>query len=204
MKRFSLAVAGVPAAVLVAAMFVLGGCSSVSKVINKGGDTTCAEFNSHDDEKQRSEVSKMLKDKNGKEVGEANLTQVKLGVLIRLSVKGIEPGEHAFHVHAVGKCEPPFTSAGGHFNPASHKHGLEAPQGAHAGDMPNLFVPQSGDLKTEVLNTMITLAKGQPNSVFDADGSALVIHAKADDYKSQPAGDAGERLACGAVRIFPQ
>jgi Cu-Zn family superoxide dismutase len=141
----------------------------------------------------------VLKDKNGKEVGEANLTQVKLGVLIRLSVKGIEPGEHAFHVHAVGKCEPPFTSAGGHFNPASHKHGLEAPQGAHAGDMPNLFVPQSGDLKTEVLNTMITLAKGQPNSVFDADGSALVIHAKADDNKTDPAGDAGDRIACGVV-----
>jgi len=141
----------------------------------------------------------VLKDKSGKEVGEANLTQVKLGVLIRLSVKGVEPGEHAFHVHAVGKCEPPFTSAGGHFNPASHKHGLEAAEGAHAGDMPNLHIPQSGELKTEVLNTMVTLVKGQPNSLFDADGSALVIHAKADDNKTDPAGDAGDRIACGVV-----
>jgi len=141
----------------------------------------------------------VLKDKSGKEVGEANLTQTKNGVLIRLSVKGIEPGEHAFHVHAVGKCEAPFTSAGGHFNPASHKHGLESAEGAHAGDMPNLHVPQNGDLKVEVFNAMITLAKGQPNSVFDADGSALVIHAKADDNKTDPAGDAGDRIACGVV-----
>lgn len=141
----------------------------------------------------------VLKDKSGKEVGEANLTQTKNGVLIRLSVKGIEPGEHAFHVHAVGKCEPPFTSAGGHFNPAGHKHGLESPEGAHAGDMPNLHVPQDGTLTVEVFNTMITLAKGQPNSVFDADGSALVIHAKADDNKTDPAGDAGDRIACGVV-----
>lgn len=141
----------------------------------------------------------VLKDKSGKEVGEANLTQTRNGVLIRLSVKGVEPGEHAFHVHAVGKCEAPFTSAGGHFNPANHKHGLEAAEGAHAGDMPNLHVPQDGTLTVEVFNTMITLAKGQPNSVFDADGSALVIHAKADDNKTDPAGDAGDRIACGVV-----
>jgi len=141
----------------------------------------------------------VLKDKNGKDVGEANLTQTKNGVLLRLSVKGIEPGEHAFHVHAVGKCEPPFTSAGGHFNPASHKHGLESPDGAHAGDMPNLHVPQSGDLTVEVLNTMITLAKGAPNSVFHSGGTALVVHAKADDNKSDPAGNAGDRIACGVV-----
>jgi Cu-Zn family superoxide dismutase len=149
---------------------------------------------------QTASVAKaVLKDKSGKDVGEANLTQTRNGVLLRLSVKGIEPGEHAFHVHAVGKCEPPFTSAGGHFNPASHKHGLEAPDGAHAGDMPNLYVPQSGDLTVEVLNTMITLAKGQPNSVFHSGGTALVVHAKADDNKSDPAGNAGDRIACGVV-----
>lgn len=149
---------------------------------------------------QTASVAKaVLKDKSGKEVGEANLIQTRNGVLLRLSVKGIEPGEHAFHVHAVGKCEPPFTSAGGHFNPASHKHGLEAADGAHAGDMPNLHVPQSGDLTVEVLNTMITLASGQPNSVFGPGGTALVIHAKADDNKSDPAGNAGDRIACGVI-----
>jgi Cu-Zn family superoxide dismutase len=141
----------------------------------------------------------ILKDKSGKDVGEANLIPSKGGVLIRMTLKGVEPGQHAFHIHAVGKCEAPFTSAGPHFNPAGHKHGLEAPEGAHAGDMPNLHVPQSGDLTIEVLNAAVTLAKGQPNSLFDADGSALVIHAKPDDNKTDPAGDAGDRIVCGVV-----
>lgn len=141
-----------------------------------------------------------LKDTNGKEVGSANLTQTPQGVLINLSVKGLPPGEHAFHVHAVGKCEPPFTSAGGHFNPGNKKHGMLAPEGQHAGDMPNLHIPQSGDLTAEVLNTAITLEKGKPNSVFGADGSAIVIHAGGDDYKTDPAGEAGGRIACGVIQ----
>jgi Cu-Zn family superoxide dismutase len=120
-------------------------------------------------------------------------------VLVKLSLKGAAPGDHAFHVHAVGKCEPPFTSAGGHFNPGAKKHGIEAAEGAHAGDMPNLHVPASGDLAIEVVNPMISLVKGQPNSVFDADGSALVIHAAADDYKTDPTGNAGDRIACGVI-----
>ncbi len=140
-----------------------------------------------------------LKDRSGKAIGDVDLTQTPGGVLLRVSVKGLAPGEHAFHIHAVGKCEAPFDSAGGHFNPGSHKHGIVAGPG-HAGDMPNLHVPQSGDLMVEVLNTAITLEKGKPNSVFDADGSALVIHAKADDYRSDPAGNAGDRIACGVVQ----
>jgi Cu-Zn family superoxide dismutase len=145
-------------------------------------------------------ASAPLKDAQGKEVGSANLTQTPHGVLINVSVKGLPPGEHAFHVHAVGKCEPPFTSAGGHFNPGAKKHGLLAAEGYHAGDMPNLHVPQSGDLSVEVLNTAITLDKGKPNSVFDADGSAIVIHAAGDDYKGDPAGNAGSRIACGVIK----
>ncbi len=145
-------------------------------------------------------ASAPLKDAQGKEVGSANLTQTPRGVLINLSVKGLPPGEHAFHVHAVGKCEPPFTSAGGHFNPDHKKHGLMAAEGAHAGDMPNLHIPQSGDLTVEVLNAAVTLNKGQPNSLFDNDGSALVIHAGTDDYKTDPTGDAGGRIACGVVQ----
>ncbi len=142
-----------------------------------------------------------LKDGQGKEVGSVNLTQTPRGVLINLSVKDLQPGEHAFHVHAVGKCEgPAFTSAGGHFNPDSHKHGLLAADGAHAGDMPNLHVPQSGDLTVEVINAAITLEKGKPNSLFDADGSAVVIHAGSDDYKTDPTGEAGGRIACGVVK----
>jgi Cu-Zn family superoxide dismutase len=140
-----------------------------------------------------------LKDASGKDVGSATLTQTPGGVLIAVSVKGLPAGEHAFHVHAVGKCEPPFTTAGGHFNPASKKHGLMASDGHHAGDMPNLHVPASGELMVEVMNADITLDKGKPTSVFDADGSALVIHANKDDYKSDPTGEAGGRIACGVV-----
>ncbi|RDV01390.1 superoxide dismutase family protein [Undibacter mobilis] len=145
-------------------------------------------------------ASAPLKDAQGKEIGAANLMQTPRGVLINLSVKGLPPGEHAFHVHAVGKCEPPFTSAGGHFNPDQKKHGLMSADGAHAGDMPNLHIPQSGDLAVEVLNAAVTLEKGKPNSLLDADGSALVIHADTDDYKTDPTGDAGGRIACGVVQ----
>jgi Cu-Zn family superoxide dismutase len=140
-----------------------------------------------------------LKDAKGAAVGTADLTQTQGGVLIKLSVTGLPAGEHAFHVHAVGKCEPPFTSAGAHFNPAQAHHGMMSGQG-HAGDMPNLHIPAGGALTVEVLNDKITLEKGKPNSVFDADGSALVIHAVADDYKTDPAGNAGDRIACGVIQ----
>lgn len=141
-----------------------------------------------------------LKDANGKDVGTVTLTQAPDGVLLKLSATGLPAGEHAFHVHAAGKCEPPFTSAGGHFNPGSRKHGLLAAEGHHAGDMPNLFVPASGSLTVEVMNDAITLEKGKPNSVFDADGSAVIIHAGKDDYKTDPTGDAGGRVACGVIQ----
>jgi superoxide dismutase, Cu-Zn family len=139
-----------------------------------------------------------LKDKSGKAVGDVDLMQGPGGVLLRLSLKGIPTGEHAFHIHAVGKCEAPFESAGGHFNPTNKKHGMMADHG-HAGDMPNLHVPQGGELKVEVVNTAITLEKGKPNSVFDNDGSSIVIHAGPDDYKTDPDGKAGDRIACGVI-----
>jgi Cu-Zn family superoxide dismutase len=140
-----------------------------------------------------------LKDASGKAVGDVDLMQTPAGVLIKLQIKGLPPGEHAFHVHAVGKCEPPFESAGPHFNPGNHKHGILSGE-AHAGDMPNLHVPQSGELSVEVVNAAISLEKGKPNSLFDNDGASLVIHAKADDYKTDPAGNAGDRIACGVIQ----
>ena len=141
-----------------------------------------------------------LQTADGKDAGSVTLTQTPSGVLLSLTVKGLPAGEHAFHVHAVGKCEPPFTSAGGHFNPGNKKHGMMAPDGAHAGDMPNLHIPASGELSVEVLNSAVTLEKDKPNSVFDADGSAVVIHAGKDDYKTDPTGDAGGRIACGVIK----
>ena len=140
-----------------------------------------------------------LKDAQGKTLGEATLRESGAGVLVKLDLQGVPPGPHAFHIHTVGKCDPPdFMTAGGHFNPTTMKHGLMASGGPHAGDMPNLFVPADGKLSVEVLDTNVTLAAG-PKSVFDADGSALMLHATADDYTSDPAGNAGARIACGVV-----
>lgn len=142
----------------------------------------------------------VLKNAEGKDVGSADLTQTPHGVLIKLNITGLQPGERAFHVHGVGKCEPPFTSAGGHFNPDGKKHGIMAMGGHHAGDMPNLHIPSSGILQVEVLNISITLEKGKPNSLFGPEGTALIIHAGKDDYKSDPTGEAGGRVACGVIQ----
>ena len=148
---------------------------------------------------QAQTASAALKSADGKDVGSVAMTQTPGGVLLNVSVKGLPAGEHAFHVHAVGKCEPPFTTAGGHFNPATKKHGMMAADGHHAGDMPNLHVPANGELAIEILNADITLEKGKPNSVFKDGGTAVVVHAGKDDYKSDPAGNAGDRIACGVI-----
>jgi Cu-Zn family superoxide dismutase len=144
------------------------------------------------------QASAVLKDAQGNEVGKATLTTTPSGVLISLDLTAIPPGEHAFHIHAVGKCEPPdFKSAGGHFNPDSTKHGLMNPEGPHAGDMPNLHVPEGGKLQIEVLNPTVTLTA--ESALLDEDGSAVVIHTGADDYQTDPAGNAGDRIACGVI-----
>ena len=137
---------------------------------------------------------------DGKSVGSVSLDQTPNGVLLTAMLKNLPAGTHAFHVHAVGKCEAPFKSAKGHYNPGGKKHGILSEGGIHAGDMPNVHVPSNGVLTVEVLNPNITLAKGKPNSVFDTDGSAIVMHMKGDDYKSQPSGAAGSRIACGVIK----
>jgi superoxide dismutase, Cu-Zn family len=139
-----------------------------------------------------------LKDQKGKVVGTVLLIDTPHGLLLRGALAGLPPGIHAIHFHEIGKCESPFMSSGGHFNPGKKSHGVLDAAGLHAGDLPNLVIPRNGKLDFELFAMDLTLADG-PNTVLDADGTALVIHAKADDYKSQPAGDAGDRIACGAI-----
>jgi Cu-Zn family superoxide dismutase len=135
----------------------------------------------------------MIQTADGQPAGSATATETPDGLTIALDVTGIAPGEHGVHVHTTGSCEPPkFESAGGHWNPTEKHHGLDNPQGHHAGDMPNLTVAADG---TGKLN--YTLAGATLAGLLDADGSAFVIHAKSDDQKSDPSGNSGDRIACG-------
>jgi Cu-Zn family superoxide dismutase len=130
-------------------------------------------------------------------VGAANFTDTYSGVLIVGNVTGLGLGAHGIHVHAVGKCDAPFTTAGPHFNPASKRHGFQNPQGPHLGDLPNIDTPAAGQLRFEFLLPGVSL-KGT-NALLDADGASIVIHAGRDDYKTDPAGDSGSRIACGVL-----
>lgn len=139
----------------------------------------------------------MIRDASGKSVGSVNLIDTYAGVLMTGSVNDLGLGKHGIHIHTVGKCEPPFTSAGGHFNPMSHQHGFRNASGPHLGDLPNLDTPAAGALKFEVLVPGVTL-KGD-NALLDSDGASIVIHASADDYTTDPAGNSGGRIACGVI-----
>jgi Cu-Zn family superoxide dismutase len=135
---------------------------------------------------------------DGAAIGTVTLTQMAKGVHVVADASGLPPGEHAFHIHAVGLCEPPFTSAGGHFNPTDAEHGWNNPNGHHAGDLPNVHIQEDGILAIEYFTDAVTMGEGD-TSLFDADGSSIVMHQRPDDYHTDPAGDAGARIACAVV-----
>ena len=142
-------------------------------------------------------ASAIVRDLAGARVGMVNFTDTYSGVLVVGNVTGVGLGAHGFHVHAVGKCEPPFTTAGAHFNPVGKRHGFQSPDGPHLGDLPNLDTPAAGQLRFELLLPGVSL-KGT-NALLDADGAAIVIHGGRDDYKTDPSGDSGSRIACGIL-----
>ena len=138
----------------------------------------------------------------GRPIGSVTITDVGKGVELMLDLTSIPEGRHAIHFHETGTCDgPDFTSAGGHYNPSGVNHGFQAEgRKPHAGDMRNFDAPQSGVVKTTIDNERVTLsARDGLAPLFDADGTALIIHAGADDYKSQPSGDAGGRIACAVI-----
>lgn len=146
------------------------------------------------------EIAKaVLQNADGQEVGQATFEEMPDGVKVGLQITRLAPGPHAVHIHAVGKCEPPdFSSAGPHFNPSGKQHGVKNPQGHHAGDLPTVIVGSDGTATGSMTTMEVTLGLG-PASLFQPDGTSLVIHANADDNVTDPAGNAGPRIACGVI-----
>ncbi|MBE9918406.1 superoxide dismutase family protein [Paenibacillus donghaensis] len=147
------------------------------------------------------QIKTKIIDSKGKEVGTAVLTQKDDVVHIHVEAKNLPPGEHGFHFHENGKCDPPdFKTAGAHLNPQGKEHGFNNPKGYHAGDLLNLSVKADGTVSQDLESKTVTLKKGSPNSLLKPGGTALMIHEKADDYVTDPTGNSGARIACAVIR----
>ena len=178
--------------------FLLAGCNApdastppadenapAAEAVTNAGETPAAERAAAD-----------LKTADGAAAGKATAATINGRVMLTLQVQGLPPGQHGAHVHMTGKCDAPkFESAGGHWNPADAQHGLDAPAGQHAGDMPNLVVDDNGRGTLEYELKGATFA-----GLMDDDGSAMVVHASADDQKTDPSGNIGDRIACGLFK----
>ena len=142
-----------------------------------------------------------MKSPEGDDMGMVTMKQGPNGVLVSADVTGLAPGAHGFHIHAIGKCSPDFSAAGGHFAPEEKGHGYMHPDGDHAGDMPNIYAASDGTAKADVFTNEVTLATGPTNSLMDDDGSAIIIHEKGDAY-TEDSGTAGKRISCGVIALL--
>lgn len=173
--------------ITISMLVMMTGCASKKSLLPVSGDKTLT-------------VTAPIINAEGLEIGVASFTETPDGMTIDIVAEGLTPGLHGTHIHEKGECTPPdFKSAGGHFNPTKKEHGFQNPKGFHLGDLPNIEVSAKGNVNVSLKLTDITLKKGAQNSILDSDGSALVIHEKEDDNITDPAGNAGERIACAAI-----
>ena len=184
-------------------VLILGACGTSNDNSNEDQATETSSLEDIQAEKagESKEVHVEMINTEGAKIGVATLKQEADGVNIAIDVDGLSKGTHGFHIHEKGVCElPDFESAGDHFNPTDMKHGFENPEGPHAGDLPNLEVGEDGKVQESFVNEMVTLKKGEPNSLLHEGGTSLVIHADPDDNVSQPSGNSGARIACGVIK----
>ena len=142
----------------------------------------------------------VVRDAAGTSLGALRFERTGAGARVTGMLTGLPEGAHGLHFHEVGRCDAPgFTSAGGHFNPAAKHHGLENPDGPHAGDLPSITVLSTGRVQVDLTTARVMLDSTSSSGLFDADGTALVVHAAPDDQHTDPSGNSGARIACGVV-----